>query len=133
MIVAITLSLMGVVYAGCWGDPADGGRGGALGWALTFSMLFLPKPTAEVILADCLGQVGHAQGEVLVDSRPAKLSDGLGPCPEFTMQAERLRAIFVGRLNLAERETVYFALASAVSARAWKFGDVAAVWLNFRH
>jgi len=117
MIIALTLSLIGIVYAGCWGDAADGGYGGALGFAFTFFMLFMSRPKAETILADHPGQASEAPDEMA----------------SLKLQTERLQAAFMARLASVEREKIYLAVASILSTLAWKFGDIAAAALNGRH
>jgi len=132
MIIALALSLIGIVYAGCWGNAADGGRGGALGCAFTFLICIMSKPNAEAVLADCSGHAGFARGNGLAEPDPATLSEGLDQLARLKIQTEQLRAAaFIG-LESARREKVYVGIAGVVSALAWKFGDIAANWLNFR-
>jgi len=123
MIIAITVSLIGIVYAGCWGNPADGGRGGALGCAFTFFMFIMSKPNAEAILTDRRGP----------EPDPATPDEGLDQLARLKLQTEQLRAAFLMRLESAEREKVYVSVASVISMLAWKFGDIAANWLNVGH
>ena len=120
MIIALLLSLVGIVYAGCWGNPAEGGRGGALGCALTLLMAFMSKPNA---------QAGHTPGDVLAEPEPATLGASLDQLARLTIETERLRAA----LASARRDTIYLGVAGALSTFAWKFGDVAAAWFNFGH
>jgi hypothetical protein len=126
MIIAITLSLIGIVYAGCWGHAADGGRGGALGCAFTFVMSFMSRPSAETVLNHRVGQ----QGDILAEPAPTTLSEGLDQLANLKVQTERLRATFVFMLNSVQREKVYLGVAGVISTLAWKFGDIAAAWLN---
>jgi hypothetical protein len=119
MIVALTLSLIGIVYAGCWGNVADGGRGGALGCAFTFFMIFMSKP--------------HEQDEVPAEPAPATLGESLEQLERLKRQAEQLRATLAARLDSVEREKIYLGVAAIMSALAWKFGDSAAAWLDFLH
>jgi hypothetical protein len=135
-IIVFALSLLGIVYAGCWGNVADGGRGGAIGCALTFFMSLMSlmsKPTAETVLNDHPGQASQEQSNILPEPDPATLIEGLDQLARLKFQTERLRAAFVARLNSAEREKVYLSVASVISTLAWKFGDIAAARLNFRH
>ena len=50
MALCILMSVSWTLYAAFWGDPADGGRGGAVAVALTFAMLFLDRGTAKNLL-----------------------------------------------------------------------------------
>ncbi len=119
MIVALALSVIGIVYAGCWGHAADGGWGGALGCALTFLMCIMNTSSAAAVLPDRQGQAQAAQGGV--HSEPATPA----------IQAEPLQAAFLARLESIEREKIYLGIAGLASAISWKYGDVAASWLNF--
>lgn len=125
MIIALTMSLIGIVYAGCWGHAADGGRGGAFGCAFTFFMVFMSRPTAEAGLTDRLKQATHAQSD------PTTLTESLDQLARLKSQTEHVRAAFVAHLDAAKLEKVYLGVASLISTLAWKFGDVAAGWLTF--
>jgi hypothetical protein len=117
MIVICGVSFLGIVYAACSEDYAEGGRGGAIGCALFFvvSLLsVLSKPSVEMVLDSHHGQ----------DSQEQRNSE---------LQTERLRAAFVARLASAQREKVYLGVAGFISALAWKFGSISAAWLDFRH
>lgn len=118
MIITFALCVIGIVYAGCWGNPANGGRGGALGCVLAFIMSIISKPDAEA-LAD----------------RPEEANATKSDDPNLvvTLQAlvEQLHAAFLARLASAEREKIYLGVASFLSAIVWKFGATAASWLNF--
>jgi hypothetical protein len=128
MIISLALSLIGIIYAGCWGHSADGGLGGALGCALTLFMFVMPKPTAEAGSTD---RPGQAQSDVLAEPDPATLSEGLDQLARLKIQTEQLRAVLVVRLDSAKREKIYLGVASVISTLAWKFGDIAAAWLKF--
>jgi hypothetical protein len=133
MIISLALCLIGIMYAGCWGNSADGGRGGALGCALTLFMFLMSKPAAEAILTDHLGQASHAYGDGLAEPAPVTLNEGLDQLARLSIQTERLRAAFVVRLASAKREKAYLSVASVISVLTWKFGDIAAALLNSRH
>jgi hypothetical protein len=131
MIIALALSLIGIVYAGCWGNAADGGRGGALGCTLTFLMCIVTKTNAKMALTDRLGQASAAQSGVHAEPDSVTRSEALDRLAILKVQAEQLHAAFLARLESAEREKIYLSVASIVSAISWKFGDTAAAWLNF--
>jgi hypothetical protein len=59
------------------GYASDGGRGGALGFAFTFIMLFKSRRAAEANLADRLGQTSHALSDGLTEPDPVTLSESL--------------------------------------------------------
>ncbi|MDE1917272.1 MAG: hypothetical protein KGJ57_14815 [Sphingomonadales bacterium] len=127
MIIALGMSLIGIVYAGCWGVAAHGGWGGALGCAFTFFMLLMSRRDAEEGLAGTAGQPGHGRiGQV-----QAPMGEDHGEVAVLKSQAERLRDALVIRVGALEREKIYLGVASTVSALAWKFGDTAAAWLKF--
>ncbi|MDR6708653.1 MULTISPECIES: hypothetical protein [unclassified Novosphingobium] len=113
MLVALTLSLIGIVYAGCWGDRAVGGTGGALAFVLTLAVFLVAKPTAEADLYDRLGQAGHALDE------------------EGIQHIEALRDALIRRRDSLLREKIYFSIAVTISALAWAYGNVAAGWFSF--
>lgn len=129
MIIVLAMSLIGIVYAGCWGDAAEGGRGGALGFGFTAFMLFMSKAMAG--LTDRRDDAGHLQADVNAEPDPATLSVGLEQLTRLKRQTEQLRADLVIRLDAIEREKVYFGVASVASTLAWKFGDLAAGRLKF--
>ena len=127
MIIALALSVIGIVYAGCWGNAADGGRGGALGCALTFVMCIMGRSDAQTALTEA----GAAQGGVHGEPDSATLGEALDQLAILKAQIGQLQASFLARLESVEREKIYLGVASAVSAIAWRFGDTAAAWLNF--
>jgi len=110
MLIALTLSLLGIMYAGVWGDAADGGFGGALGCAFTLLMGLMSRPAADATLARA------------------------NPDPQASLQAqnESLRAACLAQLACAHREKIYLIVASLISTLAWKYGAIAATWLNIR-
>lgn len=132
MLIALALSLIGIVYAGFWGNAADGGRGGALGCALTLLIFIIPKPNAEAVLADHNKPVSLAQSDALAEPDPTTLSEGLDQLARLKIQTGHLRATFAARLESAEREKIYLIVASIMSTLAWKYGDIAATWLGGR-
>ncbi len=131
MIVALALSVIGIVYAGCWGHAADGGWGGALGCALTFLMCIMNTSSAAAILPDRQGQAKAAQGGVHGEPDPALPAEAPDQPATPEIQAEPLQAAFLARLESIEREKIYLGIAGLASAISWKYGDVAASWLNF--
>lgn len=126
MIIALGMSLIGIVYAGFWGGATEGGRGGALACVFTLLMFIMSKPHAEVALAAPHGLDGATPAE----PDPATLSEGLDQLARLKLQTEQLRAAFFARLETAEREKIYISIAAVISTLAWKFGDIAAAWLN---
>ncbi|WP_206245640.1 hypothetical protein [Novosphingobium terrae] len=128
MIASVTLSLIGIVYAGCWGDASEGGYGGALGCAFTFFMVFMSKPAVDPLLGDSHG----LDSDVLAEKEPTTLSEGLDQLSRLKGQTELLRTAFFAKLASAERDKIYLGVAGIISTLAWKFGDVAAAALNGR-
>lgn len=131
MIVALAVSLIGIVYAGCWGQAAEGGRGGALALAFVFFMLCMPKPAADKDLTLHVGQAGNGQGDRLVHAQPATLSESLDQLATLKNQTEQWHSALAIRLASVEREKIYACVAIAASALAWKFGDIVAAWFTF--
>lgn len=130
MIIALALSLIGIVYAGCWGHAADGGYGGALGCVLTFFVVFMSGPNAEAVFTHRLGRASEAQSDVLAEPDPTTLSESLDQLARLKLQAEQLRAAFVVMFSSAQRGKIYLGVASVMSTLAWKFGDIAAASLD---
>lgn len=120
MLVALTLSLIGIVYAGCWGDRAVGGSGGALAFVLTLAVFLVAKPTAEADLYDRLGQAGHVLNE-----------EGIQHLDALKHAIEPLREALIRRRDSLLREKIYFSIAVTISALAWVYGDIAAGWFSF--
>jgi hypothetical protein len=119
MLLALGLSLIGIVYAGCWGNAAYGGIGGALGCALAVAMFILCRPDG-----------GLGRGDVPAEPDPATLNESLDQLARLRRQTEHLRAAFAVSVQSAEREKIYVAIALVISVLAWKFGDIPATWLN---
>ena len=82
-------------------------------------MCIMNTSSAAAVLPDRQGQAQAAQGGV--HSEPATPA----------IQAEPLQAAFLARLESIEREKIYLGIAGLASAISWKYGDVAASWLNF--
>lgn len=120
MMIALAVSLIGIVYAGFWGNTANGGRGGALGCILTFFMCIMVRPKAEATLAD----------RIPAEQDLTTLSEALDQLAKLKVQTEQAQAAFVARLESAQREKIYLCVAGLVSAISWKFGDIAATFLN---
>jgi multisubunit Na+/H+ antiporter MnhB subunit len=120
MILALAVSIIGIVWAGCWGNAADGGYGGALGCALAFIMAFMAKPEAKNL----------AQAQV-APADPENLDDALMQLVAVKAALAHAQALHSTRMEAAWREKIYLGVAGAVSALIWKFGAVAAGWLNF--
>lgn len=122
MIIATAFSLIGVVYAGCWGHASEGGYGGALGCAFTVFMLLVSKAAWP----DHLGQ-----GELPAEAEPATLGESLEQLAQLRHQVEQWRAALMVRQASLEREKIYLCIAGLVSTLAWKFGDSAAALFTF--
>lgn len=114
MIAVAGLAVAGIAYAASWGNPADGGWGGALGCALVFIISFTGKP---------------AEQSPLVEEKPETLS-----LEDARVEVAHLRAAMKAQtawMEAAWREKIYLSLAGIIGALSWKFGAVAAGWLNF--
>jgi len=111
MIAVTGMAVAGIAYAACWGDPADGGWGGALGCALAFLISFTGKPAAQSSLAE-------------QKPEPISLGDAL-------VEVAHLKEAHVAYMEAAWREKIYLGVAGIIGALSWKFGAVAAGWLNF--
>ena len=136
MIAVCGVSFLGVVYAACSGEYSEGGNGGAIGCASLFTlslMSLLSKPRVEMVPNSDHGQASQEQLNSLPEPNPATLIEGSDQLAGLKSQTERLRAALVARLASAEREKVYLGVAGFISALAWKFGDIPAAWLDFRH
>ncbi|RVU05774.1 hypothetical protein EOE18_07260 [Novosphingobium umbonatum] len=120
MILALAVSIIGIVWAGCWGNAADGGYGGALGCALAFIMAFMARPEGK---------------NVPLVTEPTADPDNLGDARTqlMAMKAalDHAQALHASRMEAAWREKMYLGIAGIVSAFIWKFGAIAAGWLNF--
>lgn len=95
---------------------ADGGRGGAIGVALTFAILFLQR--------------GGVAQEELERKNPPAAPGAPAPreTPEQTMQ--RLLNAFTVYIEAQTEVTLPLILASTISTLAWGFGDFLATWIR---
>jgi hypothetical protein len=114
MIAVMGMAVAGIAYAACWGDPADGGWGGALGCALAFIISFTGKPAAPSPLVEAKPE-------------PINLGDALIEVAHLKAEMEAQAAC----MDAAWREKIYLGVAGIIGALSWKFGAVAAGWLNF--
>ena len=131
MIIALGLSVIGIVYAGSWGNPEDGGRGGALGCILVFFMSFAAKPDTPAIATISRASTNSQSDNARVVSDPATLTEAQAQLARLKDELAAQNALFSARMESAWREKIYLGLASVVCAITWKFGAIAAGWLNF--
>lgn len=125
---AVSVSGFGIFYAVTWGTVADGGRGGAIGCALTFFTFFVGRPTPERALQMRMSARGSP--DVLQEEAPSDLPSALGQLQGLKSEIARLRAAVAVMLDIAAKEKLYLAAASVVSTCAWGFGDIAAKHLG---
>jgi hypothetical protein len=118
MIIVPAIAVVSIAYAGCWGNPADGGWGGAMGCALTFIMCFMGKPAAPATTSEA-------------SAEPANLAEALAEVTRLKAEAASQAGLLAARMESTWREKIYLGVAGLVGALAWKFGAVAAAGLSF--
>jgi hypothetical protein len=129
MLTSIGVSVAAVPYAIWWGHAVDGGRGGAIGCALTFFMFFIGRPTAEQALEGPLPSVSDFH-DILVAPAPEDLKSALAQLHALKSQLARCRGAIAVILDTSNQEKVYLAAASSVSTLMWGFGDLVAARLG---
>ncbi|MFM5886073.1 MAG: hypothetical protein ACKOQ3_12260 [Novosphingobium sp.] len=123
--IAILVSLFGLPFAVAMNDPSHGGRGGAIGCAITFFLLFLGKSTP----IDALERPSRDGDDVLGEAKPATEAEIIDQLHRLKKQVLGLRASSAALLDGAERERFYVLVASLFCTLMWGFGDIFAKWL----
>lgn len=128
MLLAILASGLGIVWAVRFGVAADGGRGGAIGCALTFLMFFLSRPTAETAMQAPIPvadkqRADEQTADVLLEPSAKTLEAAVDQLERMKVQLARQRAAIAVMLDLAAREKIFLSIASLVSTLVWGFGD----------
>lgn len=111
MLATVVVSLGGIAYAKWFGIAADGGRGGAIGVALTFFMLFLGRGTAEKALEAPM----PASGDLAKDT---------------AQDLSKVRGAVAAMLDWSGKEKLYLTVSSVFATLAWGFGDWIAAWIG---
>lgn len=124
LIFALAASVWWIYSAARSGNCSDGGRGGALGCALTFAMFFLGRATPTVALEllppdgiDVLQEEDQPGANLaIIEKRVKDLKWPIGST----------RNAVASMIDGARVEKIYLSTASIVSTLAWGFGDCVA-------
>lgn len=132
MWVSVALSVSAVILAVVLKDPSFGQRGGAIGVAFSFAILFLGKSTPQralysetATLPDLLDSPA-VQGVDKGDLAPEDLKARIGQLEDSEL---RISGALSAMLDWSEKEKVFLTVSSVVSTIFWGFGDYFAKWL----
>ena len=110
MVGSIALSVAGVLYAVWWGAADDGGRGGALGVALTFLMLFMGRGTPQAALEVDIPEVSVDAG-----GAPPASTEASRDLDRLRIEVARVRNAIASMLDWQGKEKVYLTVSSVVA------------------
>ena len=126
LLVCVLFCLAGVFVSVLIGDPTHGGRGGALGVAISFFSLFALRSYGD----DLVESYGSRTNRILdliedeedakdaSDERLERLNRGI------ELISHKLRVDSLGQ----KRQNVYLAWSGGISTVFWGFGDIIACW-----
>ena len=126
---SIFASVGGVLYGAFVSKKCvDGQRGGAIGTAAVFLILFLSRNYGEYVYEAILDIRPHLRSRMDALSKP-------GPVEVFSQEdLTWLTIAILGKLKVAASEqqtqNVYIAIASVIGTLAWGFGDIIAGWIS---
>ena len=131
MWVSVSLSVLAVVAAVILNDPTIGQRGGALGVALSFAILFLGKSTPQRALTSRTAQVDNLGGQETQQPSDddAQASENLqSQITELQETQDNVIGALSAMLDWSQEEKVYLTISSVFSTIFWGFGDCFAGW-----
>jgi hypothetical protein len=130
VVVSIVLSAGGILLA-AYGDPADGGRGGAVAVAFAFFVLFIHRDYGARVYKALTLELPSLKAQI------ASLRAGGDPSAANSEGVDALKrqvTAIVARLETEAKgqkgQNVALAVASVIGTLAWGFGDVIAKWLK---
>jgi hypothetical protein len=125
LLVAILLSLGSIpVAVYVTGSAQDGGRGGALAVALSFTVLFLSRGYGTTVY-NILTKEAQEVDQTLKKIRGEKGSATLTPAQKIDALISKTKI----DATLQHTQNVYLAWSSGIGTIAWGFGDIPAQWL----
>lgn len=130
--VSATLSIGGVAYGVCIsGDPADGGRGGAVAVAVSFAVLFFSRSNGAELYKILVDEVPKVRA--ILDAIAGKTAGTpLEPMAAFSDRLDqltkRLNAL-TKRLEIDSgaqfKQNLFLTISSVIGTLTWGFGDLA--------
>lgn len=126
-IVIVLVSIGGIFYAHHTKVAADGGRGGAIGCAITFFMLFTSRATPANALDAPIDAANGETPDPIVLPRPTDLKSAADQVEGLKDQIARLRAAVAAMIDQARSGRFQLAFASMFSTMMWGFGDCIAM------
>ena len=126
MWLSLTLSVLAVPIAIWLKDPSFGQRGGALGVALSFAILFLGKSTpkkslmSKTVTLDELRPEKNPSASKDVDEKIADLQAQIDRLDEAEIG---IRGALSSMLDWNDKEKIYLTYSSVISTLFWGFGD----------
>lgn len=135
--IVILVSLGGIAYAVWFGRASDGGRGGAIGCALTFLMFFIERPTSRSALQHHSppkrgARTPEANTDPLILGPPRDLEECIAQFAELKVQTGRIRGSVAAMLDSSSNQQVFLGIASVFATFIWGFGDLLAAALGAR-
>lgn len=126
LLVCVIFCFFGVLVGGLTKDPSHGGRGGAVGVAVSFFSLFALRPYGDALFE----MFGKRTNQVL-DS----IEDERGELDASSESFERLKRsveLLAHKLHVdslgQRRQNIFLALSGGISTVFWGFGDIFTCW-----
>lgn len=129
ILLSVSVSAGGVLYGALISKKCvDGQRGGAIGVAAAFSILFLSRNYGERVYKSILDTNPDLKARVFALSKEEAVED-------FSNKDLTWAIISIlGRLNVEadeqRRQNIALVIASVIATLAWGFGDVIAGWVS---
>lgn len=136
MLVCLLLSAGGIIWGICVGQAHIGQRGGALGVALSFFMLFVGRDTSKSLLneemptTDPLPDDDHkavATAPIIEDdATKAEIESLRADLKLAQFELDSARASISAMLDWGAKEKIFLSISSVTSTIVWGFGDCVA-------
>lgn len=136
MALSLILSLGGILWGALSGEAHIGPRGGALGVALSFFMLFAGRDTSKRLLnlelpsSDTLPDRKPAASPKIIESGDAELAEQVRSLKTELAQAQHeidnAHASVSAMLDWSAKEKIFLSISSITSTIVWGFGDCVA-------
>ena len=126
-LVALVVSVGGIIWAIRVGDATIGTRGGAIGCAIVFLIFFVGRSTPEAALEQpSYGRRRDRDFDVLTSPPPLSLNEATSQITALKGELARVRGAVAAMLDAARKEKWFLSVASVLSTLVWGFGDLIA-------
>ena len=131
MWLSLTCSALGIAIAVVLDDPIVGQKGGAIGVALSFAILFAGRSTAEDVLSTNLATLGELQSRENFEQ--TDLGDELHDLRKRIFELEeketQIRGALSSLLDWGDQEKRFLTVSSVISTLVTGFGDTISSWI----